>query len=278
MTQPLSASSDSSSDASSGDDVIIAVRQLTKHFDDFTALDDISLDVHRSEVLCLIGPSGSGKSTLLRCLNFLEEYDGGEVRLDGDLIGWKEGTSAPRKALTGEALRSQRQQIGMVFQHFHLWPHMSAIDNVAEALLSVKGLSRTKARAKALEALTKVHLEDKADSYPANLSGGQQQRVAIARAIAMEPRVMLFDEPTSALDPELVGEVLSVMKEMASEGMTMVVVTHEMGFAAHVADRVAFLDAGRLVTCVPPKEIFAQEPHDQRVRDFLQTYRDRNVV
>ena len=266
------------SNSSPSDDTIIAVRNLSKHFDDFTALSDISLDVNRSEVLCLIGPSGSGKSTLLRCLNFLEEYDEGDVRLDGDLIGWKDGDSAARKALTGEALRTQRQQIGMVFQHFHLWPHMSALDNVAEALISVKRLSRSEARAKAHAALAKVHLSDKINSYPANLSGGQQQRVAIARAIAMEPRVMLFDEPTSALDPELVGEVLSVMKELASEGMTMVVVTHEMGFAAHVADRVAFLDAGRLVTCVPPKQIFGEEPEDPRVRTFLQTYRDRNVV
>jgi polar amino acid transport system ATP-binding protein len=155
---------------------------------------------------------------------------------------------------------------------------MSALDNVAEALVSVKGLSRSEGRDKAREALAKVHLSDKADNYPANLSGGQQQRVAIARAIAMEPRVMLFDEPTSALDPELVGEVLTVMKEMAAEGMTMVVVTHEMGFAAHVADRVAFLDSGRLVTCVPPAELFGQEPDDPRVRTFLQTYRERNVV
>lgn len=261
------------------DDPIISVRNLSKYFDDFEALRDITLDVKRSEVLCLIGPSGSGKSTLLRCLNFLEAYDGGEVRLDGELIGWREDSkSNPRKALSSEALRKQRQHIGMVFQHFHLWPHMSALDNVAEALVSVKGLSREAARKSAKEALAKVHLSDKVDNYPANLSGGQQQRVAIARAIAMEPRVMLFDEPTSALDPELVGEVLSVMKEMAAEGMTMVVVTHEMGFAAHVADRVAFLDSGRLVTCVPPAEMFGKEPEDARVRSFLQTYRERNVV
>lgn len=259
-------------------DSIITVRGLGKYFDNFKALTDIDLDVQRSEVLCLIGPSGSGKSTLLRCLNFLEAYEEGEVRLDGELIGWKEDGATPRKTLAKETLRNQRQNIGMVFQHFHLWPHMSALDNVAEALTSVKGLSRKDAREKARAALAKVHLSDKADNYPANLSGGQQQRVAIARAIAMEPRVMLFDEPTSALDPELVGEVLSVMKEMANEGMTMVVVTHEMGFAAHVADRVAFLDAGRLVACVPPKDLFGREPDDQRVRTFLQTYRERNVV
>jgi polar amino acid transport system ATP-binding protein len=155
---------------------------------------------------------------------------------------------------------------------------MSALDNVAEALCSVRGLSRKDAREKAAAALAKVQLSDKMENYPANLSGGQQQRVAIARAIAMEPQVMLFDEPTSALDPELVGEVLSVMKDLAAEGMTMVVVTHEMGFAAHVADRVAFLEKGRLVTCIPPREMFGQEPEDPRVRAFLQTYRERNVV
>ncbi|WP_346900570.1 amino acid ABC transporter ATP-binding protein [uncultured Roseibium sp.] len=256
---------------------IITVRNMGKSFDDFVALRDVTLDVNRSEVLCLIGPSGSGKSTLLRCLNFLEAYDTGEVRLDGELIGWQEGVS-PRKARSSGTLRKQRQHIGMVFQQFNLWPHMTALDNVAEALIQVKGMGKAAAREKAEAALKKVHLSDKAQSYPANLSGGQQQRVAIARAIAMEPRVMLFDEPTSALDPELVGEVLAVMKEMATEGMTMVVVTHEMGFAAHVADRVAFLDAGRLVTCAPPADIFSRDPDDDRVRSFLQTYRERNVV
>ncbi len=166
----------------------------------------------------------------------------------------------------------------MVFQQFNLWPHFSALQNVAEALIQVKKLSVKEAHAQARTALEKVNLGDRTDSYPSGLSGGQQQRVAIARAIAMEPRVMLFDEPTSALDPELVGEVLNVMKELAGEGMTMVVVTHEMGFAAHVADRVAFLDNGRLVCCVPPKEIFARDPADERVRAFLHTYRERNVV
>ncbi|WP_417691235.1 amino acid ABC transporter ATP-binding protein [Roseibium sp.] len=260
------------------DQPIVQVRNMSKYFDDFEALRDVTLDVHRSEVLCLIGPSGSGKSTLLRCLNFLEAYDGGEVLLEGELIGWKSAGASPRKALSGEALRRQRQHIGMVFQQFNLWPHLTALENVAEALIHVKGLGKKQAHEKARAALAKVNLSDKEKNYPANLSGGQQQRVAIARAIAMEPSVMLFDEPTSALDPELVGEVLSVMKEMANEGMTMVVVTHEMGFAAHVADRVAFLDSGRLVTCVPPAEIFGQVPEDPRVRAFLQTYRERNVV
>jgi len=257
---------------------IIKVRGLSKYFDSFEALRDVSLDINRSEVLCLIGPSGSGKSTLLRCLNFLEAYDGGEVRLEGDLIGWKSTTDNPRKPLKSEALRQQRQNIGMVFQQFNLWPHLTALENVAEALINVKRMSKADAQDKARVALAKVNLSDKERNHPANLSGGQQQRVAIARAIAMEPKVMLFDEPTSALDPELVGEVLGVMKEMASDGMTMVVVTHEMGFAAHVADRVAFLEKGRLVTCVPPQDIFSRTPDDPRVDAFLKTYRERNVV
>ena len=257
---------------------LISVRNMSKSFKDFEALRDITLDVNRSEVVCLIGPSGSGKSTLLRCLNFLEPYDTGEVRLEGELIGWQEGSSQPRKRVASGTLRRQRQHIGMVFQQFNLWPHLTALENVAEALIQVKGLGKKAAQEAAMAALAKVHLSDKVGNHPANLSGGQQQRVAIARAIAMEPRVMLFDEPTSALDPELVGEVLSVMKEMAAEGMTMVVVTHEMGFAAHVADRVAFLDKGRLVTLAPPADIFAREPDDPRVRSFLQTYRERNVV
>lgn len=257
---------------------VITVRNMSKFFGDFRALDDITLDIHRSEVLCLIGPSGSGKSTLLRCLNFLEQYDAGEVRMEGQLIGWRDDGTSPRRPLAAAAMREQRRHIGMVFQQFNLWPHFTAIQNVAEALQQVRKLPRAEALEKAMAALEKVNLADKASNYPSGLSGGQQQRVAIARAIAMEPDLMLFDEPTSALDPELVGEVLSVMKEMAAEGMTMVVVTHEMGFAAHVADRVAFLDQARLVTCAPPAEIFGQEPADPRVRSFLQTYRERNVV
>ena len=262
---------------SNGAEPIVSARKISKYYGDFEALRDVTLDIRRSEVLCVIGPSGSGKSTFLRCLNFLERYDGGEVRMEGQLIGWQEGTH-PRKALSAAKLREQRKHIGMVFQQFNLWPHFTALQNVAEALLRVRKLPRAEAYAKAEAALRKVNLSDKIGSYPSGLSGGQQQRVAIARAIAMEPRLMLFDEPTSALDPELVGEVLNVMKQMAAEGMTMVVVTHEMGFAAHVADRVAFLDHGRLVACVPPPEIFAAEPADARIRSFLQTYRERNVV
>ena len=277
MTQTAKTQTAMRQTAHSASGPIITVRGMSKWFGNFKALESVDLDVNRSEVLCLIGPSGSGKSTLLRCLNFLEHYDEGEVRKDGELIGWQEGTS-PRKPLKPAALREQRHHIGMVFQQFNLWPHFSARQNVAEALRQVKGLSADEANARAMEALRKVNLGDKADNYPSGLSGGQQQRVAIARAIAMEPDVMLFDEPTSALDPELVGEVLTVMKDMAAEGMTMVVVTHEMGFAAHAADRVAFLESGRLVTCRPPQEIFGAEPTDARLRSFLQTYRERNVV
>lgn len=259
-------------------DTIITIRNVDKYFGSFQALNDISLDVHRHEVLCLVGPSGSGKSTLLRCINFLEPYSKGEIRLEGELIGWVNDGKGPRRPLPAAKLREQRRQIGMVFQQFNLWPHLTALQNVAEALIQVKKLPKPEAHERAAAALAKVNLSDKVSNYPSGLSGGQQQRVAIARAIAMEPTLMLFDEPTSALDPELVGEVLTVMRGMAKEGMTMVVVTHEMGFAAHVADRVAFLDHGRLVTCVAPAEMFGREPADPRVRSFLQTYRERNVV
>lgn len=259
-------------------DRIITIRNVDKFFGSFQALSGVSLDVNRHEVTCLIGPSGSGKSTLLRCMNFLERYEIGEIRLDGELIGWTEGDSVPRRPLPAAKLREQRRQIGMVFQQFNLWPHLTAQQNVAEALIQVKKMEKAAALERAEAALAKVNLSDKAKNYPSGLSGGQQQRVAIARAIAMEPALMLFDEPTSALDPELVGEVLNVMRGMAKDGMTMVVVTHEMGFAAHVADHVAFLDKGRVVTCVPPDEIFSREPADARIRSFLQTYRERNVV
>ena len=256
---------------------IITVRNVSKFFDSFQALNDISIDVNQHEVLCLIGPSGSGKSTLLRCMNFLERYDQGEIRLNGELIGWADAGSTPRRPLAASKLREQRRHIGMVFQQFNLWPHLTARGNVAEALIQVKKLPKPEAMDRADAALAKVNLADKANNYPSGLSGGQQQRVAIARSIAMEPALMLFDEPTSALDPELVGEVLNVMRGMAKEGMTMVVVTHEMGFAAHVADRVAFLDHGKLVTCAAPADIFGKDPGDARVRSFLQTYRERNI-
>jgi polar amino acid transport system ATP-binding protein len=250
----------------------VEIAKVNKFYGPFHALKDIDLSIAPGKVTCLIGPSGSGKSTLLRCINFLEEYDSGEIRIDGQLIGYK----APGVRMGGRELRTMRRSIGMVFQQFNLWPHMTALENVAEGLRRVRGHSRADAEARATEALRKVGLGDKMASHPARLSGGQQQRVAIARAIAMEPKLLLFDEPTSALDPELVGEVLNVMKALASEGMTMVVVTHEMGFAAHVADRVAFMEKGELVAVDAPSRILHQ-PEDPRIQGFLRTYHERNA-
>lgn len=250
----------------------VEIRKVDKYYANFQALKDIDLSIPPGKVTCLIGPSGSGKSTLLRCINFLEEYDSGEVLVDGKLIGYQRPGG---RKMGGRELRDMRRSIGMVFQQFNLWPHMTALQNVAEGLIRVRGLPKAEAKARAAEALVKVGLADKMTNHPARLSGGQQQRVAIARAIAMEPRLMLFDEPTSALDPELVGEVLTVMKTLASEGMTMVVVTHEMGFAAHVADQVAFMDKGELVDVDIPKRILHQ-PEDQRIQGFLKTYHERN--
>ncbi|WP_322865029.1 amino acid ABC transporter ATP-binding protein [Aquicoccus sp. G2-2] len=247
--------------------------KVNKYYGPFHALKDVDLMIEPGQVTCLIGPSGSGKSTLLRCINFLEEYDSGEVRIDGQLIGYD--TPGGRR-MSGRKLRHMRREIGMVFQQFNLWPHMTAQENVAEGLIRVQGLSRSDAATRAAEALRKVDLGDKMENHPSHLSGGQQQRVAIARAMAMEPRLMLFDEPTSALDPELVGEVLSVMKTLAAEGMTMAVVTHEMGFAAHVADRVAFMNQGELIAAGTPQEIL-HSPDDQRISDFLRTYHERNA-
>ena len=249
----------------------VEIDKVNKYYGPFHALKNVDLSIPPGRVTCLIGPSGSGKSTLLRCMNFLEEYDSGEIRIDGRLMGYE----SPGRKMGGRALREMRRSIGMVFQQFNLWPHMTARENVAEGLLRVRGLSRSEAAARAAEALAKVGLADKMDNHPTRLSGGQQQRVAIARAIAMEPRLMLFDEPTSALDPELVGEVLGVMKTLASEGMTMVVVTHEMGFAAHVADRVAFMERGELVAADTPSAILHQ-PQDPRIQSFLRTYHERN--
>lgn len=249
----------------------VDIRKVNKHYGQFHALKDVDLVIPPGKVTCLIGPSGSGKSTLLRCINFLEEYESGEIRIDGELIGY----DASGKKMSGSRLRGMRRSIGMVFQQFNLWPHMTAIENVAEGLIRVRGLPKAEAHARANDALTKVGLAEKTGNHPSRLSGGQQQRVAIARAIAMEPRLMLFDEPTSALDPELVGEVLTVMKTLAGEGMTMVVVTHEMGFAAHVADQVAFMEKGELVGVDVPHRILHQ-PEDARIQAFLRTYHERN--
>ncbi|HEY0212714.1 MAG TPA: amino acid ABC transporter ATP-binding protein [Paenirhodobacter sp.] len=251
----------------------VEIRKVNKFYGPFHALKEIDMVVAPGKVTCLIGPSGSGKSTLLRCINFLEEYDSGEVRIDGALIGYE--TPGGRR-MAARRLREMRRSIGMVFQQFNLWPHMTALQNVAEGLIRVRRMGRAEAEARAAEALTKVGLADRMLNHPSRLSGGQQQRVAIARAIAMEPRLMLFDEPTSALDPELVGEVLNVMKTLAAEGMTMVVVTHEMGFAAHVADQVAFMEKGELVAMDAPAQIL-QRPEDPRIQAFLRTYHERNA-
>ena len=236
---------------------IIRYRGVTKRYGAFEALSGVDLDVHAGEVVCLIGPSGSGKSTLLRCTNALETIDGGEIEF--------EGAQLPRDE---RALREVRRRMGMVFQSFELFPHLTALHNVAEAPRTVLKARRAEAEDRARAMLAKVGLSDKASNYPAALSGGQQQRVAIARALAMEPDVMLFDEPTSALDPETIGEVLSVMKALADEGMTMVVVTHEMTFARRVGDWVAVFDAGRIVEQGPPRQIF-DAPTTERTRDFL---------
>ena len=250
------------------------LENVCKFYGEFQALKDISLVIPPGKVTCLIGPSGSGKSTLLRCINFLEEYDRGGIWIDDRLIGYD--AVGGRRMAPGR-LREMRRDIGMVFQQFNLWPHMTALQNVAEGLERVKGIPRARAHEIAAEALAKVGLGDKTGNHPSRLSGGQQQRVAIARAVAMQPRIMLFDEPTSALDPELVGEVLGVMKQLAAEGMTMVVVTHEMGFAAHVADRVVFMERGELVAQGSPAEIF-QNPGDRRLAAFLQGYLERNSL
>ncbi|MFL9875536.1 amino acid ABC transporter ATP-binding protein [Paraburkholderia megapolitana] len=254
---------------------LVQVRGLHKRYGEVEVLRGVDLDIRKSEVVCVIGPSGSGKSTLLRCIAALETYDEGEVRIEGDLLGYTERNGQRVRASHGEINRVRRN-VGMVFQQFNLWPHMTALGNVSEALLRVRRLSRDEARSRALAMLETVGLAHKADAYPAKLSGGQQQRVAIARALAMEPHIMLFDEPTSALDPELVGEVLQVMKQLARDGMTMAVVTHEMGFAAQVADKVVFIDQGQIAVQGAPREIF-HDAGQPRLRQFLQNYFDRNA-
>jgi len=246
---------------------MIEVENLHRHFGAVRALDGVSLSVAAGEVVCLIGPSGSGKSTLLRCINFLEEPTAGIVRVNGRRIGWEERRGTTRRVSASELART-RAEIGMVFQHFYLWPHMIALENVIEGLVTVKGMGVGEAAAKGRALLEKVGLTDKMEVYPEHLSGGQRQRVAIARALAMEPRVMLFDEPTSSLDPELVGEVLRVMEQVATEGMTMLVATHEMGFARKVADRVVFLDQGKILEIGPPEQVFGR-PRHERLRRFL---------
>ena len=235
----------------------ISVKKLQKSFGDLEVLKDINIEIREGEVVCMIGPSGSGKSTFLRCLNRLERITAGDVVVDGHPI------SDPNTNIN-----KVRENIGMVFQHFNLFPHLTVRENITLAPTELKLLNKADADKKAMELLNRVGLADKADAYPGQLSGGQKQRVAIARSLAMNPDVMLFDEPTSALDPEMVGEVLEVMKQLAADGMTMVVVTHEMGFAREVADRVVFMDEGYIVEEGTPDEVFGN-PREERTRSFL---------
>lgn len=234
---------------------MIEIKGLKKSFGDLEVLKGIDQNVEEGEVLCIVGPSGSGKSTMLRCINRLEEPTAGEIYIDGELI-------------TGDNLDKIRTKMGMVFQSFNLFPHMSVLDNLTCGPVNVKKEDKKQAEEKAMKLLARVGLAEKADQFPRNLSGGQQQRVAIARALAMDPEVMLFDEPTSALDPEMVGEVLDVMKDLAKEGMTMVVVTHEMGFAKEVASKVIFMDGGYIVEQGTPEEVLSN-PKMERTQDFL---------
>jgi polar amino acid transport system ATP-binding protein len=246
---------------------MVRAEKVRKRFGHLEVLKGIDLEVARKEVLCVIGPSGSGKSTFLRCVNHLEKIDAGRLWVDGVLVGYRQKGDRLHELKDSE-ISAQRREIGMVFQRFNLFPHMTATQNVMEAPVHVKRLGRKEAEQRARDMLARVGLAAKADNYPAQLSGGQQQRVAIARALAMEPKLMLFDEPTSALDPELVGEVLDVMKKLAFEGMTMVVVTHELGFAREVGDAVVFMDDGVVVESGPPTEVL-QHPEHERTRAFL---------
>ncbi|WP_433862687.1 amino acid ABC transporter ATP-binding protein [Streptomyces sp. L7] len=246
---------------------MVLAEGVSKSFGSNEVLKSISLSVRPGEVLCIIGPSGSGKSTFLRCINHLERVDAGRLSVDGQVVGYRQHGDKLYELKPKEASR-QRREIGMVFQRFNLFPHMTALENIIEAPIRVKGLPKARAVERANELLLRVGLADKGDHYPSQLSGGQQQRVAIARALAMDPKLMLFDEPTSALDPELVGEVLDVMKGLAASGMTMVVVTHEMGFAREVADELVFMDGGVVVESGDPREVLANPQH-QRTQAFL---------
>jgi glutamate transport system ATP-binding protein len=242
-----------------GDDarLLVELDQVKKSFGDNVVLDGVDLRIERGSATVIAGPSGSGKSTMLRCINGLEPVDSGEVRFDGTAVDY-----------SGKALSRLRAEIGMVFQQFNLFPHMTVLDNVVLGPVKAKGVDREQARTRARELLERVGIPEKADEYPADLSGGQQQRVAIARALAMDPKLMLFDEPTSALDPEMIREVLDVMRQLAHDGMTMIVVTHEMGFAREVCDRIVFIDAGEIVEEGPPDEFFSSA-RSARAKEFV---------
>jgi polar amino acid transport system ATP-binding protein len=246
---------------------MVQAELVCKDFGALKVLKGVTLNVDKGQVLVLVGPSGSGKSTFLRCINHLEHVSAGRLYVDGELVGYRERGTKLHELPPREAAK-QRRDVGMVFQHFNLFPHRTALENIMEAPRQVKRVKKSQAVARARDLLDQVGLSAKADAYPAQLSGGQQQRVAIARALAMSPKLMLFDEPTSALDPELVGEVLGVMKNLAAEGMTMVVVTHEMGFAREVADQLVFMDAGVVVERGNPREVLSNPQHD-RTKLFL---------
>ena len=254
----------------SASESLVRARNVHKAFGPLEVLKGIDLDVAPSEVVVILGPSGSGKSTFLRCINHLEAIDQGFIEVDGEQIGYRLKNNRLNK-LSNRDVAVQRSKIGMVFQQFNLYPHMTALQNVIEAPIGVHGQSRDEATRYAKELLTRVGLAEKMDAYPRQLSGGQQQRVAIARALAIRPRLMLFDEPTSALDPELVGEVLATMRDLAKEGLTMIVVTHEIGFAKEAADRVVFMDGGVVVEQGPPAEVLTNPTHP-RTRSFLSRF------
>jgi polar amino acid transport system ATP-binding protein len=248
-------------------DPVVLAEGVRKSFGPVEVLRGITLRVDPGQVLCIIGPSGSGKSTFIRCINHLEKIDSGQLLVDGHLVGYRRVGNKLHEMRESEVAK-RREDVGMVFQHFNLFPHMTVLQNLMEAPTRVRGVPRQKALGSARALLKQVGLEEKEKAYPAELSGGQQQRVAIARALAMEPKLMLFDEPTSALDPELVGEVLDVMKQLANDGMTMIVVTHEMGFAREVADELVFMDAGVVVESGNPREVLANPQHE-RTKAFL---------
>ncbi len=253
---------------------MMAMSGIAKRFGTNQVLKGVSLTVGKGEAVVVIGPSGSGKTTLLRCINLLEDYEDGTVAVDGEPIGYTVDSRGRRQRMNERELAAAREKVGIVFQSYNLFPHMTVLQNIIAAPIRVRGIPRAKAEARARDLLAMVGLTDKDQAYPARLSGGQQQRVAIARALAMDPKIMLFDEVTSALDPELVGEVLAAMQQLARDGMTMIVVTHEMSFARDVADRIVFMDGGVIVEEGKPEQMFTA-PRTERVRQFLKRYNDR---